>query len=208
MSFRSKNDINYFKFLELAKNIVDDSDERHILEEAYKVFKPKNIMRFAAALERDGKLRQRFKLDLNFKQAGRFIDADTYRIDNDKINMFKSLLVPKRKRWRPWQRYKVEEISLREAEHIIQEWDMFLADIKYKYEYIYNPPVRMPQGGETQGSIERRQFAEHYGGYAEMTYLIAGGRVKDFKDIWNWDLDYFLFWGEYLLRKRDVENIK
>lgn len=208
MSFKDKNDINYFKFLELSKNIKDDADERHILEEAYKIFKPKSINAFAAALEREGGLRRRFDLDLNFRQAGRFIDADTYRIDDDKLSMFKSLLKPKRKRWRPWLRYKFEDISLREAEHVLQKWDEFLADIKFRYEYIYNPPVRFSEGQNTQGAVERQEFAEHYGGYAEMTYLIAGGRVMDFKTIWDWDLDYFLFWGEYLLRKRDTENIK
>lgn len=208
MSFKNKNDINYFKFLELSKKIVDDADERHILEEAYKIFKPKSINAFAAALEREGTLRRRFDLDLNFKQAGRFIDADTYRIDDDKLNMFKSLLKPKRERWRPWRRYKFEDISLREAEHVIQKWDEYLADVKFRYEYIYNPPVRFSEGQNTQGTIERQEFADHYGGYAEMTYLIAGGRVMDFKTIWDWDLDYFLFWGEYLLRKRDTENIK
>lgn len=207
MSFKDKNDINYFKFLEVSKNIEENSDPRHVLEEAYKVFKPKSINRFAAALERDGKLKRRFKLDLDFKQAGRFIDADTYRGDGDDLNMLKCILKPL-KRWHGLSRYKVEEISLREAEHVLKEWKEFLGDIKIRYEYIYNPPVRIQAGETTQGTIERQAFAEHYGGYAEMTYLIAGGLVKDFKNVWNWDLDYFLFWGEYLLRKRDVENLK
>lgn len=207
MNFKSKNDISYFKFLQLTKNIVDDKDERHILEEAFLIFKPKNINRFAAALERDGKLRRKFILDLDFRQAGRFIDADTYRLGDDKLNMFKSLLKPRLK-WHRLSYHKIEDISLREAEHVIEKFNDFLADVKYRYEYVYNPPVRASSGAETQGSIERKEFAEHYGGYAEMTYLIAKGAVKDFKTIWLWDLDYFLFWGEYLLRKRDVENIK
>lgn len=207
MTFKDKNDISYFKFLEMSKNISDDSDERHILEEAHKVFKPRNINRFAAALEREGKLKRRFILDLEFKNAGRFIDADTYRLEGEKLNMLKSLLRGRLK-WHRLSRYKVEDISLREAEYVNTKWIEFLEDVKYRYEYIYNPPIRMSQGTNSQGSIERKEFAEHYGGYAEMTYLIAGGAVKDFKDIWNWDLDYFLFWGEYLLRKRDVENIK
>jgi hypothetical protein len=209
MNFKTKNDISYFKFLKLSENITDDKDVRHILEESYKVFKPKNINRLAAALECDGKLIRRFKLDLDFKEAGRFIDADTYRGDGDTLNMLKSILVPKYKlRGYSFKRYKVEDISLREAEYVLQAWDDFLADLKFRYEYIYNPPIRANIGENTQGSIERKEFAEHYGGYAEMTYLMGGGKVKDFKEIWSWDLDYFLFWGEYFLRKRDVENIK
>ena len=206
MSIKDKNDISYFKFLELSK-VIDgnEEDERFVLEEAYKIFKPKNINRFAAALEKEGKLKRRFDLDLEFN-AGRFIDADTFRADNDVLNMFKSLLKPKRK----WYgvRYKIEDLSLREGEYLLQLWDDYLGDIKYRYEYIYNPPFRSSGNQSTQGSTERREFAEHYGGYAEMTYLIANGMVKDFKDVWLWDLDYFLFWGEYLLRKRDVQNLK
>lgn len=208
MNFRSKNDINYFKFLEVVKNVIDLKDTRHVLEESYRVFKPKNINRFAAALEREGKLKRRFKLDLDFKKAGRFIDADTYRIDNDTVKMFKSLLIPRRSWRRLGRRFKIEDISLREAEHVIKKWDEFLKDVRLRYEYIYNPPVRTQSGESTQGKIERQEFVDYYGAYAEMTYLIGKGIVKDFKTIWDWDLDFFLFWGEYLLRKRDVENIK
>jgi hypothetical protein len=46
----------------------------------------------------------------------------------------------------------------------------------------------------TQGTEERQDFATHYGGYIEMTYLIAGGDVK-FDDITNWSLDKYLFLG-------------
>lgn len=208
MRFKDKNDINYFKFLEATKDITPDSDPRQIIEDAYNVFKPKNLNRFIIALERDGKLKQRFKIDLNFKEAGRFIDADTFRGDGDELNMFKCLLIPKRRFWRPWSRYKIEELSLREAQYCLNEWKIFLENIKLQYEYIYNPPVRIQAGETTQGSIERQEFAEHYGGYAEMVYLIAGATNRDFQDVFKDEVNYFLFWGEYLLRKRDVENLK
>ncbi len=207
MSIRSKNDISYFKFLELSDNIVDDKNDAHVLEEACKIFNPKSVNKFAVALNREGKLKRRFVLDLDFK-AGRFIDADTYRMEGDNLNMFKMLLKPKRKRWRPWSRYKVEDISLQEAERILVEWNEFLTELKYRYEYLYNPPIRINVQENTQGSVERQAFAEHYGAYAEMTYVISKGLVKDHKSIWEWDAEYFLFWAEYLIRKRDVENVK
>lgn len=207
MRFRDKNDINYFKFLEATKDITPDSDPSQIIEDAYNVFKPKNLNRFIIALEREGKLKQRFKIDLNFKEAGRFIDADTFRGDGDELNMFKCILRPRR-RWHGLSRYKVEELSLREAQYCLKEWKAFLEDIKLRYEYIYNPPVRASSGEITQGTIERQAFAEHYGGYAEMVYLIAGATNRDFQLVFNDELNYFLFWGEYLLRKRDVENLK
>lgn len=206
MLFRTKNDISYFKFLELSEAIEGKTDDVYlILSEAKNIFKPKSLTLFARALETDGRLNNCFKLDLQFK-AGRFIDADTYKSDGDVLNMLKSILVPRRN----WfgRKYKVEDISLREAEDVLKKWDTFLSELKYRYEYVYNPPVRLRAGGDTQGSIERQEFAEHYGGYAEMTYLVSKGVVGDHKKIWEWDLDYFLFWGEYLLRKRDVENLK
>lgn len=209
MSFRTKNDIGYFKFLELSERIEGhEEDARFVLEESYKIFKPKSLNKFSAALERNGRLKRKFKLDLDFKQAGRFIDADTYRGDGDVLNMLKSLLVPKRRFLIIGSRYKVENISLREAEHVLKEWEAYLSDVKSRYEYIYNPPQRINTAPETQGSLERAAFAEHYGGYAEMSYLISNGLIKDMRNIWSYDLDFFLFWGEYLLRKRDVENIK
>lgn len=202
MSIKNKTDIKYFEFLKVSEKITEDTTGDEVLKIAIEVFKPRNVNTFAMALQTNGKLLKRFKLDLNFTNAGRFIDADTYRKENDQLNMFKCILKP----MLPW--FKIENISLQEAEYHLKEWYIFLEDLKQKYEYIYNPPVRANTTKETQGSIERQAFAEHYGGYAEMTYLIANGLVKDFKSVWEWDLNYFLFWGEYLLRKRDVENIK
>jgi hypothetical protein len=46
---------------------------------------------------------------------------------------------------------------------------------------------------EIKGTEERQDFATHYGGYIEMTYLIAGGDVSKFDDITNWSLDKYLF---------------
>jgi hypothetical protein len=208
MRYRDKNDINYFKFLEATKDIKEDSDPQQVIEDAYNVFKPKNLNRFIVALEKEGRLKSRFKIDLDFKEAGRFIDADTYRGDGDKLNMLKCILVPKRKFWTPWKKHKVQELSLREAQYVLREWHAFLEDVKIRYEYIYNPPVRAQVGETTQGSIERQEFADHYGGYAEMVYLIACATNRDFQEVFKDELNYFLFWGEYLLRKRDVERLK
>lgn len=60
----------------------------------------------------------------------------------------------------------------------------------------------------TIGSEYRRDFAEYYGGYMELIYLLTGGDFTKFDEIMNWDLERFLFQGEYLLRKKIVENIK
>jgi hypothetical protein len=212
MSYKSKNDINYFKFLELTARIVDETDSRHVLEEAFLVFQPKRINDFARALEVDGKLIRRFELDIDFEKvggAGRFIDADTMHGDSNILGLFKVILKPKR-RFIFW-RYDIErDLSLREAADVLEKWLAFLSDIKKIYEYIYNPPLRINAGGSemTQGSFERQAFAEMYGGYMEITYLLTNGQAVDEELVWSWGLNRFLFRGEYSLRKRDVENIK
>mgnify|MGYP003632827931 CR=1 FL=1 len=211
MRYRNKNDINYFKFLELSSNIVDETDSRHVLEEAYKVFKPRNLKRFSRALEVNGKLKRRFVLDLDFDQeggAGRFIDVDTNYGDGDLKAVLNLLLTP-RKRFFFW-RYDLErDLSLREGESVLEDWRNYITDIKTVYEYIYNPPIRFSEGSEmTQGTHERQAFADMYGGYMEITYLLTNGHAKDEELVWSWGINRFLFRGEYSLRKRDVENIK
>jgi hypothetical protein len=205
MSCKNRGQINYFKFMEMATNIVDENDSRHVLEEAYKIFKPKNINRFAAALERPGK-RMRYVLDLDFKTAGRFIDADTFTQDKDHLELFKVLLIPKRRHF--FWRHKIQDISIHEGQIIMESWMKFLADIKDQYEYIYNPPVRAGGSMNTQGSMERQAFLDFYGAYMEMVYILTGGHLIDSEKVFGWDIHRFLFQAEYLLRKRDVENIK
>ena len=81
-------------------------------------------------------------------------------------------------------------------------------DLKISYEYLYNPPMRNVGKGITPGSIEREAFAEHYGPYIEMIYVLCKGDFTKFEEIIAYDLHRFLFQAEYLIRKRDIENIK
>jgi hypothetical protein len=58
------------------------------------------------------------------------------------------------------------------------------------------------------GAVERKEFVQHYGIYAEITYLLCTTYNYTHNEVWSWDIDKFLFQGEYLIRKRIVENIK
>ena len=60
----------------------------------------------------------------------------------------------------------------------------------------------------TAGSIERDAFSDHYGPYIEMVYVLCKGDFTKFEEVTSWDLDRFLFQAEYLIRKRDIENLK
>lgn len=212
MKYRSKNDINFFKAMEWTSRIVDKDDTRHVLEEAFLVFKPKKINNLARALEHNGRLKRRFILDIDFDKpggAGRFIDADTFFQANDLKGLFTTILKPRR-RFIFW-RYNIErDLSLREGEYILNEFKAYLKEVKELYEYIYNPPARISDATaeNTQGTFERQAFAELYGGYMEITYLLTNGHALDEERVWDWGLNRFLFRGEYALRKRDVENIK
>jgi hypothetical protein len=61
---------------------------------------------------------------------------------------------------------------------------------------------------DTQGSIERKAFNEHYGGYIEMIYLITNGDFTKMDLILEWNTERFLFQAEYLIRKRIVEQMR
>jgi hypothetical protein len=64
------------------------------------------------------------------------------------------------------------------------------------------------QGQTTQGSLERQDFLEYYGGYAELLYLITQGDFTKSDIVLSWSVERFLHQGEYLLRKRIIENLK
>lgn len=55
---------------------------------------------------------------------------------------------------------------------------------------------------------ERESFAEYYGVYTEMVYIICNGDIMKSDEVFKMNVHKFLFWAEYLLRKRRVENIK
>jgi hypothetical protein len=208
MNFKSKNDLGYFKFLEVMEIVGENIDDSYfLLEEMFKAFKPKSINELEAAMEKVCPIKFKFKLDLNFKTAGAFIDADTYFSEADTLNLFKIILKPKRKYI--FFRHKQEDISLAEAEYALTKWKAFLDEIKFQYEYIYNPPVRIQDtNASSQKQIEVQAFMEHYGGYMEIVYLLTGGYLIDSDSVFEWELHRFLFQGEYLLRKKDVENLK
>lgn len=52
------------------------------------------------------------------------------------------------------------------------------------------------------------EFNELYGPYMEITYIISNGDVLKFNDIFEMNALEYLFLGEYLLRKRKIENKK
>jgi len=56
--------------------------------------------------------------------------------------------------------------------------------------------------------LARKEFTEHYGGFMEIMYLLCKGDFAKMEEVDKWKTSKFLYLGEYLLRKKNVENIE
>ena len=137
-------------------------------------------------------------------KAGDFLDLENYfkEITNeDYTNLDKFYLL------------LLDRVPTKEAD-VLSTIELFindLTDIKETYYWIYTPP-EMPSDAEQKepsiGDEYRQEFAEDYAGYTEMIYLICKGDFLKINEVMQMKTQDFLYWGEYLLRKRFVENIK
>jgi len=140
-----------------------------------------------------------YKIDVTFKNVGRFIDLETFIKDQDDKAFIKATVTPR------LCFLTIPEYVQRYAVALyIQEAD----EVKASFPWIYTPPQFANTSEITQGSMERENFSLTYGGYTEMVYLCAIFEAVSPQVIFTYDTKYFLFWSEYLLRKKTVENLK
>jgi len=83
-----------------------------------------------------------------------------------------------------------------------------MSQIKAPFQYLFNKPVTASVEKITDGAIARKEFAEFYGAYFEIMYVLCKGDFTKMESIGKWKTEKALLIGEYLIRKRDVENIK
>ena len=140
-----------------------------------------------------------FSIDVSFKKAGRFIDLETFIKDENDKEFIKATI----KNRIPF--INVPEVVKRYA---IALYMIESNEVKENFNWIYNPPTFPSEGETTQGSIERENFSNDYGGYMEMVYLCSGMNPQNWDLVFEWETTKFLFLSEYLLRKRTVENLK
>lgn len=99
----------------------------------------------------------------------------------------------------------------KECFEIVEEYAKQIEQVKEDFEWIFNPPP-LPSTTEsnlnTTGDEYRKEFATIYGGWVELVYLISRGDVLRHSEIMEMKCQDFLFWGNYLLHKKFVENIK
>lgn len=123
MKYKTKNDIPFVKFLNFSKETENEKDEVVIAQKIIDMFfggNAKNleikIASFLKALQTNGKLKMRYKLNLSvLDNAGSFIDSETFRSDQDFDNLLYLLLKPKYF----WQKVDVNKISVTEGEFIL-----------------------------------------------------------------------------------------
>lgn len=204
--YKSKADINYKTFRDFSDVIDGERSDSFIESQTLDYFKPISVDAFALALHTEpNKITMPYRLDFDFKTAGKFIDLDTYLNDNLIIEFLQSALKPK---YFFSKKVDINKLSISQVEFIIGSFLVKAQEIKERFEWIYNPPSFGGVSEVTEGAEERQDFAKHYGGYIEMTYLIAGGDVSKIDEITDWSLEKYLFLGEYCLRKRIVEGLK
>jgi hypothetical protein len=203
--YKDKGDISYLTFKNFSEVIEVNESDSFVTRQTMEYFNPSSLEDFALALQTEPKtISMPYKIDLEFKTAGKFIDCDTYLKDGMIMEYLELVLKPRYF----WEKVNFETLSIAQVQYVINKFHEAAENIKHWYKWIYDPPIFSGISEITQGTEERQEFAQHYGGYIEMTYLIAGGDVSKFEAITNWSLDKFLFLGEYCLRKRTVENLK
>ena len=116
MKYRSKNDIKYLDFIAFTEAIEGmETDLVYVATNVVKYFKTSDIEGFSKALESKKKTRLRFVVDLDFKKAVKFIDADTLVKDGDVIDFLKLVTKPKYF----WQKINYNNVSLAEVEYVL-----------------------------------------------------------------------------------------
>ncbi len=145
----------------------------------------------------------KYRIDLDFKTAERFIDADTYFTDGDKLALAKLIV---KKKW--WQflpiKWSITTVNFAEAAFLD-----FADELKPRFVWIYDPPILPTRQGlkPSMGAEYQKDFAQDYGGYMELAYLLTKGNFLLLDEVTKWPLERFLFQAEYLLRKKRIESI-
>ncbi len=115
--YRNKNDIPYKKFIHFVNEIKGlETNEDFVAKKVISIFETNDFEGFNDALLLKAPLNLSFKIDMTFKTAGKFIDADNY-MKNDEVLSFMKL-VTKPKYWYSLP-VNYDKISLGEVEYVV-----------------------------------------------------------------------------------------
>jgi hypothetical protein len=84
-----------------------------------------------------------------------------------------------------------------------------LSNLKRPYTYLF--PER-DEDEELDDDVslnysEKQAFIEEYGAYMEMIYILCGGDLLRIEEVLKMPVLQFFYLSEYLIRKREIENI-
>ena len=140
---------------------------------------------------------------INERKAGDFIDLCNYfgTMDGNEelITKFYLLLIGRL------------PTTIEEVDDIVLNFAIEVEEIKNGFEFVYNPPSlpsSIEQTTPTIGDEYIKEFAEMYGGYPSLTFLIAKTFNKLPEEVMEMKTQDFLFWGNFLLHQQFVEKIK
>ena len=84
-----------------------------------------------------------------------------------------------------------------------------LSNLKSGYPFIFGERESSEDDDEVSLNYsEKQEFLEEYGAYMEIIYLVCQGNLLEADRVTEMPATKFLFLGEYLLRKRNIENKK
>ncbi len=201
---KKRKQIDYEKFMLMKQELGLEASEEETVIAILRTFYQKDNREWTECINEFNLLITKqdtsvLKLDLDFdnKEAKYFIRADTYVANADLVSLYNHL-----------SGRKAKSISVPLAMRVKNEFLQSVEHFKELYEWIYNPPILPGINKHTIGKQLRSEFQQHYGAYAEITYLLAYGNALKFDKVNKMPLNEYLALGEYVLRKRAVENIE
>lgn len=201
---KKRKQIDYERFMLMKQELGLEASEEEMVIAILKTFYPTDKREWTECVNEFNLLITKqytgsLKLDLDFynKEAKYFIRADTYVSNADLLGLHNHLTGQQKK-----------SISVPLAMRVKNEFLKSVEHFKELYEWIYNPPILPGINKHTIGKQLRSEFQQHYGAYAEITYLLACGNALKFDRVNKMPLNEYLALGEYVLRKRAVENIE
>lgn len=199
-----QKEISYESFIEFSNDIGTDASETDTVAAIIFYFYPTDkrpldvcISEFNRLINKKIKYNLSLNLDFENMPAEYFITADMYAARLDLVSLYNILSGENEK-----------DISLQKANQVKDAFLNAVSHFPTKYEWVYNPPHIGELSKPTIGNQLRQEFQSNYGAYAEITYLISKGDVMKFEKINKMRLENYLSLGEYLLRKKIVENVE
>lgn len=123
MNIKSKNDINYLQFLKFHEDIKGrEHDLEFVADKVIEYFYPNvkeghaaYVEMFAQALQSKEPAKFKYNIDLSFKTAKEWINADTRATDGDMPELLEQILKP----YYFWQKFDINILSVADAEHAL-----------------------------------------------------------------------------------------